>query len=131
MIGSNGLRKTDDRDDEPTTVGQMPMATSAVPRPKKPFRLEQVAGAGAPREFTLELEDTVLGRSLSANISIESSGISRQHAVIKRNGPEFTVTDLNSANGIYLNGIKTHSAVLREGDTLQMGDVVFMFHEGA
>ena len=90
-----------------------------------------MAGPGAPREFALEFDETVLGRSLSATISIESSGISRQHAVIKRSGPEFSVTDLNSANGIYLNGVKTHSAVLRQGDTLQLGEVIFVFHEGA
>lgn len=125
------MGEPDDRFDEPTTIGNAPLPASAVPRPKKPFLLEQVAGPGAPRAFTLELDDTVLGRSLSANISIESGGISRQHAVVKRTGPEFSVTDLNSANGIYLNGVKTHSAILREGDTLQLGDVVFVFHEGA
>jgi len=122
---------TNDRFDEPTTVGEMQPAASPVPRQKKPFLLEQVTGPGAPREFTLELDETVLGRSLSATISIESSGISRQHAVVKRAGPEFSVTDLNSANGIYLNGVKTHSAILREGDALQLGDVIFVFHEGA
>jgi len=125
------LGTKDDRFDEPTTVGAMPLATSAVPRHKRPFWLEQVAGPGAPREFTLELDETVLGRSLSANISIESSGISRQHAVIRRAGPEYSVADLNSANGMYLNEVKTHSAVLREGDVVQLGDVIFVFHEGA
>ena len=125
------MGKPDDLSDGPTTVGEMPLATSAIARPKKPFLLEQVAGPGAPRAFTLELDETVFGRSLQANISIESGGISRKHAVVRRAGPEFSVTDLNSANGIYLNGVKTHSAILREGDTLQMGDVVFVFHEGA
>lgn len=120
-----------DRFDEPTTVGELPLATPVVPMHKRPFWLEQVAGPGAPREFTLELAETVLGRSLSANISIESSSISRQHAVLKRAGPEFTVTDLNSANGMYLNEVKTHSAVLCEGDVIQLGDVIFVFHEGA
>lgn len=112
-------------------MGEVHPAISAVPRPKKPFLLEQVAGPGAPRSFTLDLDETVLGRSVSANISIESSGISRKHAAVRRAGPEFSVTDLDSANGIYLNGVKTHSAILREGDTLQLGDVVFVFHEGA
>ena len=125
------MGKPDDRFDEPTTVGEPVLAASAVPRPKKPFRLEQVAGPGAPKEFTLELDETVLGRSLQANISIESGRISRKHATVRRAGPEFAVTDLDSANGVFLNGIKTHSAILREGDTLQIGDVVFVFHEGA
>jgi pSer/pThr/pTyr-binding forkhead associated (FHA) protein len=124
------LTKPDDRSDGPTTVGDLIPAASAVPRPKKPFLLEQVAGPGAPRNFTLELDETVLGRSLQATISIDSSRISRQHAAVRRDGPEFSITDLNSANGIYLNGVKTHSAILRDGDTVQIGDVVFVFHEG-
>jgi pSer/pThr/pTyr-binding forkhead associated (FHA) protein len=41
-----------------------------------------------------------------------------------------TVTDLNSSNGMYLNGVKAHSAVLHEGDQIQIGNVVFIFHEG-
>jgi predicted component of type VI protein secretion system len=125
------LGNSDDRFDGPTTVGEQPLATSPMPRPKKPFLLEQVAGTGAPRSFTLELDESILGRSLSATISIESGGISRQHAALRRVGPEFSVTDLNSANGVYLNGVKTHSAILREGDTLQIGDAIFIFHEGA
>jgi pSer/pThr/pTyr-binding forkhead associated (FHA) protein len=49
---------------------------------------------------------------------------------LTRNGPQFSCTDLDSANGVLLNGIKAHSAVLHEGDTLQIGDVVFVFREG-
>jgi hypothetical protein len=30
---------------------------------------------------------------------------------------------------VYLNGVRAHSAVLHDGDTLQIGDVVFVFHE--
>jgi hypothetical protein len=29
------------------------------------------------------------------------------------------------------NGVKAHSAVLHGGDTIQIGDVVFVFHEGS
>ena len=120
----------DDRDEHPTVAHEVPIRTG-VRRAKKPFVLEQIQGPGAPREFVLDLDSTTVGRSLQANISVESSAISRQHLVLKRNGPEFTYTDLESSNGVYLNGIKTHSAVLREGDTIQLGDVVFVFHEGS
>ena len=37
--------------------------------------------------------------------------------------------DQNSANGVYLNGTKTHSAVLRDGDQLQLADVVLIYRE--
>jgi pSer/pThr/pTyr-binding forkhead associated (FHA) protein len=98
---------------------------------KKPFVLEQLQGPGAPREFVLDLDEIVVGRSLQATISVESGSISRQHFSLKRKGAEFTCTDLNSSNGVYLNSVKTHSAVLREGDVLQIGDVVFVYHEGS
>ena len=38
--------------------------------------------------------------------------------------------DLDSRNGVYLNGVKIHSAVLHGGDNLQLGSVVLVFHEG-
>ena len=57
--------------------------------------------------------------------------ISRKHVVITKNGAEFRCRDLDSANGLYLNGVKAHSAVLHDGDAIQIGDVVFVFHEGS
>lgn len=124
-------RKDELWEDQPTTVQEVPVPASVPTRPKKPFALEQVAGPGAPREHLLESDEIIVGRSVSANISIDGNGISRQHAAIRKSGPEYTFVDLNSANGVYLNGIKTHSAVLREGDMLQLGDAVFVFHEGS
>jgi pSer/pThr/pTyr-binding forkhead associated (FHA) protein len=121
---------SDDDFESTTIVGEVPVPPSLLPKSKRPFYLEQVAGPGAGRQFVLELAETVIGRSLQATVSIDAGGISRQHAVIKRDGPEYTFTDLNRANGVYLNGVKTHSAVLREGDTIQLGEAVFVFHEG-
>jgi pSer/pThr/pTyr-binding forkhead associated (FHA) protein len=118
-------------EDQPTTVQDVPVQASVRVRTKKPFALEQVAGPGAPSDHLLVSEETIVGRSLQANISIDGNGISRQHVAIRRTGPEYTFTDLNSANGVYLNGIKTYSAILREGDMLQLGDAVFVFHEGS
>jgi adenylate cyclase len=112
-------------------VHDVPIPASVRKRATKPFVLEQIAGPGAPREHVLELPEIIVGRSLQANISIDGNGISRQHVAIRRTGPEYAFTDLNSANGVYLNSVKTHSAVLRQGDLLQLGDTIFVFHEGA
>jgi pSer/pThr/pTyr-binding forkhead associated (FHA) protein len=103
---------------------------SNVARTKRPFVLEQIGGPGAPRQFELELEETVVGRSLSAHISIDSGLLSRQHMSLRRTGLEVSCADMGSANGMFLNGLKAHSAVLRQGDTIQIGDVIFVFHEG-
>jgi pSer/pThr/pTyr-binding forkhead associated (FHA) protein len=121
----------DDFLEEQTTMLHDVPIPASLRRAKKPFVLEQVGGPGAPREFVLEQDEIIIGRSLQANISIDGNGISRQHAAIRRSGPEYGFVDLNSANGVYLNTVKTHSAILRQGDTLQLGDAVFVFHEGA
>ncbi|MFZ5894552.1 MAG: FHA domain-containing protein [Myxococcota bacterium] len=95
-----------------------------------PPRLELVRGPQAPRTLPLGPGETVIGRSHQANICIESSLLSRRHIAIKKQGPEFRLNDLDSANGVFLNGVRVHSAGLHEGDTIQIGDVVFVFREG-
>lgn len=93
--------------------------------------LEQVRGPGAPRRIALALAETVVGRGQQANVTIESALLSRRHVVFRRSGPELSLADLDSANGVFVNGVKAHSAVLHEGDTIQLGDVVFVLHEAA
>lgn len=127
---SEGPRKNQLFSEDPTTVGEHRVVPNAA-RLKKPFILEQIGGPGAPRQFELELEETLVGRSLSAHIAIDSSLISRQHMALRRTGPEYSCVDLGSANGMFLNGVRAHSAVLRQGDTIQIGDVIFVFHEGS
>jgi two-component system, cell cycle response regulator len=121
----------DDYDEEQTTTVQDVPVPASLRRARRPFVLEQVGGPGAPREFVLDLPEHIIGRSAQANISIDGNGISRQHVAIRRSGPEYGFVDMNSANGVYLNTVKTHAAILRQGDTLQLGDAVFVFHEGS
>jgi pSer/pThr/pTyr-binding forkhead associated (FHA) protein len=115
--------------DAKTLVGAARVLTNAR-QATKPFVLCQMAGPGAPREHRLDLEEMIVGRSLQAHISIDSGLLSRRHLALRRSGPEYTCQDLDSSNGLFLNGVRAHSAVLRDGDTLQIGDVVFVFREG-
>ncbi|HVJ15834.1 MAG TPA: FHA domain-containing protein [Polyangiaceae bacterium] len=121
----------DDKSELDTTYAGDLSIVSAIEQARKKPRLEQVRGAGAPRTHQVLLDETVIGRSSQATICIESTLISRKHVVIRKNGAEFRCQDLDSANGMYLNGVKAHSAVLHDGDAIQIGDVVFVFHEGS
>jgi len=128
--GSEKPRPFLDDLDESTVVGQPEVSPSARTY-KKPFLLQQVEGPGSPRRYLLELDEIVVGRSLQAHISIESGLLSRKHMSLRKNGLEYVAADLDSSNGMFLNGVRAHSAVLREGDTIQIGDVVFTYHEGS
>lgn len=90
-----------------------------------------VTGPGAPKTYDLWGDEVVLGRAVNANIFINSNDLSRRHVAMRLTAPnQWTVVDLDSRNGVYLNGVKVHSASLHEGDNLQLGTVVFVFHEG-
>ena len=113
---------------ESTLAGDVSIV-AGIARAKKDPTLEQVRGPGAPKSHPLRLAETVFGRGTQSNVTIESALLSRRHVAVRRAGPEFSFEDLGSANGVYLNGVRAHSAVLHDGDTLQIGDVVFVFHE--
>jgi hypothetical protein len=131
MISSSEVSKTDRWESEATTSAGIESPVASVRRPGKPFVLQLVRGPGAPREFVLDIDEMVVGRSLQAHISVDSHLISRRHIVLKKHGPEYVCCDLDSKNGMFLNGVKVHSAVLREGDTIQIGDVVLVYNEGS
>lgn len=80
-----------------------------------------VTGVGpTPREIDLG-DETIIGRSVRADIQIEGDLVSRQHARIFRRGLRFAFEDLGSRNGTLLNGVRTQSAELKDGDVLNIG----------
>jgi pSer/pThr/pTyr-binding forkhead associated (FHA) protein len=92
--------------------------------------LEQIEGPGSPREFFLHIDTLTVGRSPDIDIVIDSGQVSRSHMMLTKKGSEYQCTDLNSRNGVFLNDLKIKSAILKDGDTIQLGDVVLIFHEG-
>jgi pSer/pThr/pTyr-binding forkhead associated (FHA) protein len=78
----------------------------------------------------LDRDRMTIGRAAGAGLLLDSDEVSRNHATLTRLDDEYTIEDLGSRNGIYLNGLKVHSAVLRDGDELQLGDVFLLYHEG-
>lgn len=72
----------------------------------------------------------VIGRGNEAELKIDDPGISRRHAQIKihQNGSETTVTvvDLNSTNGVVLNGHRVSTAVVTDGSEIRLGNTVII-----
>lgn len=89
-----------------------------------PAALKDVNGENA---FTLQ-DFNLIGRSEGATIQLVDSGISRQHATIRREDRNYWLVDLGSANGSYVNDVAvTAPRVLRDGDKLQFGRLVLQF----
>jgi transcriptional regulator of acetoin/glycerol metabolism len=72
----------------------------------------------------LDAAKLTLGRAEDAELRVESTGVSRQHAELVRQGPVFAVRDLSSRNGTFLNGKRIQHGALSEGDVLRLGDAI-------
>lgn len=81
-------------------------------------------GSLTGRRFELENGALVLGREEGCAVRFNAAGdphVSRRHAVIRRDGPGYILTDLGSTNGTLVNGRRVASAWLAAGDRLQLG----------
>ena len=63
---------------------------------------------------------TINGDRVS-RIALNSSQVSRFHAVIALENGSIVITDTGSRNGTFVNGTRQHRSVLANGDTLQIG----------
>lgn len=64
----------------------------------------------------------VIGRGKEADIHLQSPVISREHASIQPGTPEWTITDLGSKNGTFLDGKRINRTErLKTGDVIQIG----------
>jgi pSer/pThr/pTyr-binding forkhead associated (FHA) protein len=119
----------DDWNDESTSeisIALLPLSTEQTPS-----MLEMVQGPGAPRNYALVRTELVVGRSIECDLPLNSTDLSRKHVALRRMpSGQFNLVDLESRNGVYVNGVKVHSAVLHDGDSIQMGSILFVFHEG-
>jgi len=89
-----------------------------------------MSGPGTPKEFILEGLEIPIGREPSLGLVIDVPEVSRRHAKIFRYGLDYAVRDLESRNGVWLNNLQIASAVLRDGDRLRIGPVVYLYIEG-
>jgi len=78
-------------------------------------------GPGAGSRFLLDQDVSVAGRHSEADIFLDDVTVSRRHASFNRAGARFTVSDLGSLNGTYVNGDVVDNASLADGDEVQVG----------
>jgi len=64
---------------------------------------------------------TLIGRSPECEIFLDDVTVSRRHAELDREGDTFTIRDLGSLNGTYVNRKRIDSIVLEDGDEVQVG----------
>jgi hypothetical protein len=68
---------------------------------------------------------TRIGRAPGCELQIDSQSVSRNHAMILKGARELIVEDLNSTNGVLVNGRKVNRHLLNDGDVLTVGEIQF------
>ena len=91
------------------------------------FTLTISEGKDRGREYTFDQAEVCIGRTAENDLVLTEAGVSRRHVKIREDGGQFFVEDLGSANGTKVNGNPVTEDELRDGDSVQVGPVIFAF----
>ena len=80
-------------------------------------------------KFLLKFKNTSIGRNPNNNIVIDNTAVSSEHAVITSDGSKFTIKDLGSKNGIFVNKKLVKTCKLFNGDIITIGKHEIVFEE--
>lgn len=84
------------------------------------------SGGSFPQEYRLAAVN-YLGRSDDNHLQIARPGVSRRHAVIVAASNSFTIKDLSSQNGVFVNGVRVTEHALVDGEQIVIGDSTMLF----
>jgi|GEM_PF-894393 len=117
-------------------------AAAAAPPAAQPAREAEEQGAallpdGAARLLIYQIDGrevvhvlarkTSIGRTPDNDLQIDAKFVSRHHAVVLAGPSQTIVEDLNSTNGVQVNGRRVTRQVLQDGDTLAIGRQQYRF----
>lgn len=100
----------------------------ALPVQGSPFGQLVVASSGQTgipvgKAFPLN-PVTVIGRSTETDVALNDTFLSAEHARLERRGEVWSIEDLNSTNGTFLNGFEVRASTeVNDGDVIRVGRV--------
>jgi hypothetical protein len=88
-------------------------------------------GPGAGSRYLLDTDVVSAGRHPESDIFLDDITVSRRHAEFRRDGKGYTVADVGSLNGTYLNRGRIDESGLSNGDEVQIGKFRLVFLTGS
>jgi hypothetical protein len=92
-----------------------------------PTLVVRSGGGRAGEHFPLERTQTTIGRTPDCDIFLDDVTVSRRHAIVAKGAEAFTLQDLGSLNGTFLNRHRIEQAELESGDEVQIGKYRLIF----
>src|SRR5215468_5864449 len=90
-------------------------------------RLAVVTGPLSGRTYPLTEAEFSIGRGASNQLCVTDRLMSRLHCLIRRDPDGFTIRDLDSRNGTFVNGVPVTERPLKHGDQISIAASVFVF----
>jgi hypothetical protein len=120
---------------EQAEEGKTMVYTAPPKQPSRPpvageatSRLPQAVIESGDRRIAVPGTRAVVGRSEEADCVLPDPNISRRHAELRqRPEGDWEIVDMNSTNGVKVNGRRLASARLRDGDQVTLGTTTFRF----
>jgi len=88
-------------------------------------------GPSAGSRFLLDTDEVTAGRHPNSDIFLDDVTVSRRHATFRRGPQGYTVSDVGSLNGTYVNRDRIDQIVLSGGDEVQIGKFRLVFYPSA
>jgi preprotein translocase subunit SecD len=79
------------------------------------------------RRHEVEGRRVLIGRSKDCDIQLEDPNVSRRHAELRQEGASYWIVDLDSTNGIEVNGRRLKRSKLEDGDRIVLGETEVTF----
>ncbi len=108
-----------------TSIERLGSAPAASTEPASDFIAELVRLDGDQHTAYPLARRTRIGRTPGCELQIDSQSVSRNHAVLLKGSRALIVEDLNSTNGVLVNGRKVSRHALSDGDVLTIGETQF------
>jgi pSer/pThr/pTyr-binding forkhead associated (FHA) protein len=116
--------------DAPAQAGTESAVSGVEGLPQGSALLVVKRGPNAGSRFLLDQAVTSAGRHPDSDIFLDDVTVSRRHAEFRLETGEFQVVDVGSLNGTYVNREPVDSAVLANGDEVQIGKFRLVFLTG-
>ena len=88
---------------------------------------EQVTLSWDGERRTIDKRRVLIGRSKECDVQLADPNTSRRHAELRREGTAYWIVDLDSTNGIEVNGRRLKRAKLEDGDRVTLGSTELVF----
>ncbi|MBD3178665.1 MAG: FHA domain-containing protein [Candidatus Latescibacteria bacterium] len=95
---------------------------------RKQICIKITNGCFAGLEIPVERKKTTIGSDINCNICLDHNLVSGEHALITRSGDSCKIEDLNSKQGIFINGKEVHNARLKNRDRISIGNFDLLFY---